>query len=36
MGLTPSQIKRALAEKRKAQARQLLGRLTGPDDGNVG
>lgn len=30
-GLSPSQIKRALAEKRTAEARALLGRLTAPE-----
>ena len=35
LGLSESQIKRALAERRKAEARQLLGRLTEPRDGDV-
>jgi hypothetical protein len=35
MGLTQSQIKRALAEKRTAEARALLGRLTEPTGGNA-
>jgi len=30
LGLTPSQIRRALAEKRAAEGRALLGRLTPP------
>jgi hypothetical protein len=34
-GLSPDQIKRALAEKRTAQARQLLGRLTERPSGDT-
>lgn len=34
MGLSQSQIRRAMAEKRAAEGRALLSRLTGPGDGN--
>jgi hypothetical protein len=33
-GLSPSQIKRAMAEKRAAEGRALLGRLTSPETGS--